>query len=155
MPVIKTLKNGVWVPVNSVTDISTATTTTAGLMSATDKVKLNDIIDYPIEIGTDGIWTYEKWASGKAVCYGSVTETNVAMTSAEGYGYYCPAKSYSYPTGLFIEDPVLSPIPQGQSRLVSFGLSVNNKNTFAGYYWCTISVTMTVYCHFYAVGKWK
>lgn len=26
--------------------------------------------DYVVEYGTDGIWTWEKWASGKAVCYG-------------------------------------------------------------------------------------
>lgn len=27
-------------------------------------------VDYIVERGTSGIWTYEKWASGKAVCWG-------------------------------------------------------------------------------------
>ena len=43
MPIIKTLKNGQWTPVNSVTSLATATQSTAGLMSASDKVKLDGI----------------------------------------------------------------------------------------------------------------
>ncbi len=42
MPIIKILKNGVWTPVNSVTSLGTATPSTAGLMSASDKAKLDN-----------------------------------------------------------------------------------------------------------------
>lgn len=28
-------------------------------------------VDYIVEQGTSGIWTYEKWNSGKAVCWGT------------------------------------------------------------------------------------
>ena len=43
----------------------------------------NRIADFPIERGTDGIWTWEKWASGKAVCYGRYSYNNF-MLNAEG-----------------------------------------------------------------------
>lgn len=37
--------------------------------------KLGLIADYVTERGSSGIWTYEKWRSGKAVCWGRATTT--------------------------------------------------------------------------------
>lgn len=48
-----------------------ATTSANGLMSAADKTKLTDITDYIAEWGTTGIWTYRKWHSGIAECWGT------------------------------------------------------------------------------------
>lgn len=38
--------------------------------------KLGLIADYVVETGTDGIWTYRKWASGIAECWGGGSLTN-------------------------------------------------------------------------------
>jgi hypothetical protein len=35
----------------------------------------NKVVDFIIERGTSGIWTYEKWASGKAECWGKFSYT--------------------------------------------------------------------------------
>lgn len=32
------------------------------------RTDLGKIADHPVETGTDGVWTWEKWDSGKAVC---------------------------------------------------------------------------------------
>jgi hypothetical protein len=45
----------------------------------------NKVVDFLIERGTSGIWTYEKWASGKAVCWAKIpynvdlADTNVRV----------------------------------------------------------------------------
>ena len=54
-----------------------------GLDSAWDFMK-NGVpqIDYPIERGTEGIWTYEKWASGKAECYGRYSYKDFTLNAA-------------------------------------------------------------------------
>jgi hypothetical protein len=46
--------------------------------------------------GTDGIWTYEKWSNGHAVCWCATEETTV-----NGYAEF----EQNMPGGLFIEDP--------------------------------------------------
>ena len=56
MPIIKTLKNGQWTPVHSVTSLATATQSTAGLMSASDKVKLDNVTEYSTTETVVGTW---------------------------------------------------------------------------------------------------
>ena len=48
--------------------------------------KLGLIADYVIETGTSGIWTYRKWNSGIAECWGTYTKTG-PITSAWGNLY--------------------------------------------------------------------
>ena len=58
--------------------------------------------DYIVEQGTSGMWTYEKWASGKAVCWGAKTYTDVSCTTANGTGlFYGQISGISFPTNLF------------------------------------------------------
>lgn len=44
-------------------------------IDATDAVPFGLLGDYVIERGANGIWTYEKWASGKAVCWAKIPYT--------------------------------------------------------------------------------
>ena len=67
---------------------STATTSAAGLMSASDKTKLSAISDYITESGTSGGWTYRKWNSGLAECWGRYFgNVNAAANNWSGYYY--------------------------------------------------------------------
>ena len=43
--------------------------------------------DAVVEVGTSGIWTYRKWASGIAECWGSKTYT-AAISNTSGSNYY-------------------------------------------------------------------
>lgn len=58
--------------------------------------------DYIVEEGTDGIWKYQKWASGKAECWGVDTRTSFAVTTAYGSIYRTSDLfRINLPTGLF------------------------------------------------------
>lgn len=64
-------------------------------------------VDYIVEQGTSGIWTYEKWASGKAECWGLYPVTGAAITVAWGYLFETATQyQFNFPTGLFISNPV-------------------------------------------------
>ena len=65
------------------------------------------IHDFPIEEGTDGIWSYRKWHSGIAECWGLYSVAGVEVRTAWG-SLYETAINYqvSFPQGLFIDTPV-------------------------------------------------
>lgn len=63
---------------NSISDSNSAATTVADeLANSVSKAK-----DYVVEQGVEGIWTYVKWASGRAECYGSM---EVSLTKTGNY----------------------------------------------------------------------
>lgn len=51
-------------------------------------IKNLEIKDYVADYGTNGIWTYEKWASGKAVCWGKYTASGVNVAENNYSGFY-------------------------------------------------------------------
>lgn len=71
--------------------------------------------DYVVERGTSGIWTYEKWVSGKAVCWGC-TETATIDYSVNSTAF-C-----ELPSGLFITSPSFVSV----NSLSSGGLITNS-----------------------------
>ena len=64
-----------------------------------------EAVDYPIEQGTDGIWTYEKMASGKAVCYATVNQTLNLDGGYSGGIIHHTATLATFPADLFIDAP--------------------------------------------------
>lgn len=58
-------------------------------------------VDYVVEQGTDGIWTYRKWSDGTAECWGH-TDVPTATYAANG-GY--KQVSANLPAGLFVSTP--------------------------------------------------
>lgn len=62
--------------------------------------------DYVIEQGTDGIWTYRKWNSGIAECWGEKIFDQI-NTSAVGSIYVASTPIVPLPTGLFIDRPIV------------------------------------------------
>lgn len=72
--------------------------------------RLNLIADYVVERGTSGIWTYRKWNSGIAECWGNSEYYTTQVTSAWGSVYSSASNSKGntlYPFE-FIEIPVLT-----------------------------------------------
>lgn len=112
--------------------------------------------DYVVEEGTDGIWTYRKWNSGIAECWGRVTVASRTYTANGGYYNVTGAP----PTGLFVSgsNPVLSATGGITANIqtdigFTFASDVNiqtyliNRNTSA--------VINTAWVCWYLVGKWK
>lgn len=56
-----------------------------------------DAQDYVVEHGTSGIWTYRKWASGIAECWGTTTFSGTANQSWGSYIKYATVPSVNYP----------------------------------------------------------
>lgn len=63
-----------------------------------------NLADYVVEQGTSGIWTYRKWNSGIAECWGEVT-VNTAITDALGAMYMTTTNYFSWPDALFSAAP--------------------------------------------------
>ena len=63
---------------------------TGNVLSA--KIDASAIADYVVDQGTSGIWTYRKWNSGIAECWGTYTASIAVNTAAVAYGGYRSAQ---------------------------------------------------------------
>lgn len=61
------------------------------------------LVDFVIEQGTSGIWTYRKWYSGIAECWGTGT-ISVLCKNQSGSGWFTDDMSIDLPAGLFVEN---------------------------------------------------
>ena len=76
---------------------------------------LNELLggaDYVIETGTasmgsNGTWYWQKWASGKAECWGNRNYGNMAVNTYWGYWYRSAVFTQSLPSGLFNTTPLI------------------------------------------------
>ena len=110
-----------------------------------------DASDYVIEQGTSGIWTYRKWDSGIAECWGrytfSVTATEMNFWVSFPFTFInadtvvnCTAKDIGYGSANTAQTNVgVSEVQTSQVKFVS-------KGPFSGY-----SQTIQIF----AIGKWK
>ena len=86
----------------------------------TPYVKKSDVVDYIVEQGTSGIWTYRKWNSGIFECWGSVSKE---VTAFEVVNSQLNLYLYSWEVSLPFESTT-EPIGSGSSRWY-FGNWVN------------------------------
>lgn len=124
----------------------------------------NTLEDYVIakgtrSMGSNGTWYFEKWKSGKAVCYGCRNYGNMAVNTAWGYLYISEKFSQSLPTSLFIDKPdyLNIAIRDGAGWIVKSNTTeTSNTNTGAFFIARGNSETLSqVYINFYAVGRWQ
>lgn len=113
--------------------------------------------DYIVEQGTSGIWTYRKWSSGIAECWGTERKTT-AIATAWGNAYYSPSLSTSFPTNFFID------APNSVSIYITGAYScwVANSDTFTKdlvkYSLIRPNAQTTSYDYYariHAIGRWK
>lgn len=70
------------------------------------------IVDCIVAFGTEecadypGTWHWEKWASGKAVCYGRFDFGSVSCTNSWGNMYESTGMYKTFPAGLFVDVPL-------------------------------------------------
>lgn len=113
-------------------------------------------IDYVVETGTSGAWTYKKWKSGIAECwYSDYDAGSCAMTSSYGNGFYCSKSSYAYPPGLFIKAPCITVSTTCSSGLLHASVYNNTATSYSIFLWDTKSETLNVKLNGYAKGFWK
>lgn len=114
-------------------------------------------VDYIIEQGTSGIWTYRKWNSGIAECWGE-RSVNSASYSSWGSIYSFDVLGVAYPTGLF------NTTPNCIAQVSASGNTVSSINSSGGSNTTTPSVTAirgttasagSVKVRYQAIGTWK
>lgn len=111
-----------------------------------------------VEQGTDGIWTYRKYADGTSECWGSesVSTAFAVWTSPMYYGTTYTTNP-SYPTDLFITNPVLNVSMSGADYWLGNSGTPPTRTKPGTYYPVRIgnlaNTTYTVCYH--AIGKWK
>ena len=113
-------------------------------------------VDYIVGEGTSGNWTYRKWNSGIAECWGRHQYSTTGTTGWGNIYYNTPTATVYYPSSLFIEEPVATAIQtangiQGMltvSRSTDTSLTVYNSRGAS-------SGSGTLYFSIHAIGKWK
>lgn len=128
-------------------------------------IKGNVILDYIVEegeeaMGTNGTWHWEKWASGKAVCYGVRNYGNMAITSAWGNLYISSIFTQNLPSGLFADAPYVCHVDMYGNDSSSAWAMRKTRPTASdsGQFYIIRATSATlsqVYVSFYAIGRWK
>jgi hypothetical protein len=118
--------------------------------------------DYVVGQGTSGIWTYRKWNSGVAECWGVYSE-NIAITKAWGSLYYSDSLTprIGYPF-TFISRPVEQVTFRGNSiagwlYCEGGGFSLNSTTQTAQYGVLrpTSIAAAQLTFDYYVIGRWK
>lgn len=113
------------------------------------------VADYIVDQGTDGIWTYRKWNSGIAECWGYTVGASIACTTQWGSAYYSAPRTYDFPTGLFIPYPIITATLYDGGGLGWVTLNSWTKDSMSVYVSEPISNTRTMQICFHVVGRWK
>ena len=111
-----------------------------------------------VEEGTEGNWTYRKYADGKAECW-KVVSGSVAITTQHSGGFYRSGTigAEDFPSGLFNAVPAVFTGVQNTNGTIIFTTGPQNisASTMGGVVNIHVgSGTYTCYNSFYAVGKW-
>lgn len=113
--------------------------------------------DYIVEQGTDGIWTYRKWNSGIAECWGKWTET-LSNYSTVGtlYGFVSSSKSLPFSISNAVATYTVS-VGNGFAMPASGMGSIDTEPLTAvkGYSLATNSGSRSTIWEFQIYGTWK
>ena len=121
---------------------------------------LDGLSDYIIATGTDGIWTWEKWASGKAVCWGKRNYGSIAVTTPWGNIYSSDIINEDFPNGLFADIPDYMDTRmlggEGEVFIASGATGTSAANTGNISLNRPTSKTLSnATIGYYAIGRWK
>lgn len=115
----------------------------------------SDVADFVVEQGTSGIWTYRKWNSGIAECWG-MTPVNVLCKNSSGSCWFTDDLTIALPTGLFIENGVVNMICADYWSWVARTCMSQAKNvTFRLARSSDYSIEYTTDVNISAMGRWK
>lgn len=112
--------------------------------------------DFVVEYGTSGIWSYRKWNSGFAECWGRTNKTINAAALNYANFYYSESQEQPFPFE-FTEVSYYSANGGSQST-INFVRTFGGTNNYIRYIVICLDPNQTsvsVNIDFYACGKWK
>ena len=126
-------------------------------------IQVPSSVDYIVEQGTSGIWTYRKWNSGIAECWGKGTVNGTWTAWGSVYYIY---KSFAYPF-TFTSVPVVQAFAQALSSIgsnsllsvgsyIGFSEETQKSECSVALYRPTAGTNNANYpCDIYVIGRWK
>lgn len=129
---------------------------TADTEAQTLKAQMKSVVDYIVEQGIDGIWTWRKWNSGIAECWLTTTHnTTFALEANNFMGGFLYKKVFYFPSDLFIDTPTGDANGQPGNGL-GWAEFRSPDNTGVTIYVCGNQSTADVTLYgIHAYGKWK
>ena len=120
----------------------------------------SDRADYVVEQGTTGIWTYRKWNSGIAECWGTSEVSNLAITTTWGNLKYGTLSAISFPSSFFNAVPNLTIFLRSTSGRVWATQTTNMSSSTTGTIYAIApesytAGSTTIYVVMTAIGTWK
>ena len=112
-------------------------------------------VDYVVDYGTSGDWTYRKWSSGVAECWCHLTHMATGATAWGSVYYTTPNATATYPSGLFIEEPAVNVYHVGAGVQGMACTSSADATKVVFYLIRGTSATGSLRFNIYAIGKWK
>ena len=112
------------------------------------------------EVVDDPYYTAIKYPDGRSECYRNVPveDLNLLNSSASGSIYMGTIRSYNFPVGLFIEEPVVNATYVASDGYMAFIYGIN-KVTADGmgdiYLGRGNTATLNGYVSLHAIGHWK
>ena len=105
-------------------------TITEAITSITETIGELEGRDYIVEQGTSGIWTYRKWNSGIAECWGMASGTTTCNTVWGSSLQITPTLSAAFPSDFFVSTPCVNITSKsvGNSSLIVFNTGVTTKD---------------------------
>lgn len=145
---------------STVGNVSTPVYMNGGMITACTPASIISGVcaDYVVESGKSGIWTYRKWNSGIAECWGIYSASGVNLTASHYSGFYYSASiSVSLPF-TFAAAPV-GIYSGGCTDYITFVTPTGQPTTTQARFWiacldagaksCSVSVGMMIH------GRWK
>lgn len=124
-------------------------------------IRGDKVNDFPIAMGIDGTWTWRKWHSGVAECWGFCEIPAVAITENSG-NLYRSAYGYElwFPSGLFIEPPVSNCFVHTSSNGICFalegvGASTKDHTCYLHPVGATYQNGVNITIAIRVIGRWK
>ena len=115
------------------------------------------VMDHVVARGGSGIWTYRKWASGFAECWGNGAMQIIAVTSASNGGYIStdryPAQQFPFP---FATVPSIHiTVKNGSCWITNTTTPTETKTPALQLNRFATNSGVTFSPHYYVIGRWK
>lgn len=135
-------------------DLSTTLSQALGIEQLLDKSSTQSAVDFIVEQGTEGLWTYRKWDSGMVEAW-YAQSVSVAVDNAYGYAYYHDyPTSVPYPT-MFISHKTINTGWIGGNNLISIIPVEKYQNYLRIYTVAPNNVSVSGILCIYMMGSWK
>lgn len=119
------------------------------------KVNNVPIIDHVIEEGTDGVWTYRKWASGIYECWGEYSGS-VSINNHLSGAYYSDGITVNYP--ITFSEPANFTVSGGSNDRINWARKFAENRTNQAVFIMIASEQQSsaqISVNLYARGRWK